>query len=298
MVSVGHILEGAFGLIRERFTAVAIWAGVYLAASIATVLAVRPMAARMTDPATASDPSALIGAMLPVYAMNLLLVLVGIVLYTAAMRAVLRPQAGGLGYLRLGGDELRMLVLAILFGIFGIVLGVGFAMLFALVTAGAAAGSNSAGVTILVAFVGGLAVFVLFLFLTIRFSLAFPLTLHRRRLVIGEAWSLSRGRFWTLFGAALVVTLIGMVMWTIVATFAMGSYMADIVAASGDPEAAATLAERQLSSSGSLGTALIAQTVVSAIVGAIWFALSGGSAATATRLMLAEEFDDAETVFG
>lgn len=307
MVSVGRILEGAFGLIREHFTAVAIWAGVYFAANLALLLTMQPMMQQMLASSsgvpvgpgmTTGNRVDLLGMMLPMYSMNLLIMLVGIVLYTAAMRAVLRPQAGGVGYLRVGGDELRMLALTFLFLIVFMLIGFGFAMLFGLLTAGAAMGSDSLGLTIAFALFGGIAVFVLFMFLLVRFSLAFPLTLHRRRFVIGEAWTLSKGRFWTLFGSALIVTLIGFVLMTIVSVFAAGSYFADIMAASGDPEAAAAAAERQLAAVGTLGPAMILQTLAGAVIGAIWIALSGGSAATAAKLMLEGEFDDAEKVFG
>ncbi|MCP3732936.1 hypothetical protein M9978_21200 [Sphingomonas sp. MG17] len=297
-MNVGRILEGAFGLIREHIAAVAIWAGIYLAANVAMLLTVQPMMAGMFSSAAAGDPSSMMAAMLPIYGMNLVLMLVGIILYTAAMRAVLRPQAGGLGFLRVGMDELRILLLLLLFIVMGFVLGLGFTLIFGLLTAGAAAGSDSIGLTILVGFFGGLAVFGLFTFLLIRFSLAFPLTLHRRQFVIGEAWTLSKGRFWTLFGSALVVTLIGFMLTMVVGVFAAGSYFADIMAASGDPEAAAGVAERQMAAVGTLGPAMILQTLAGAVIGAVWIALSGGSAATAAKLMLAEEFDDAEAVFG
>jgi hypothetical protein len=296
MVSVGRILEGAFGLIREHFAAVAIWAGVYLAANLALLLTLQPaMAGMMSAP---GDPSAMFGAILPIYAMNLVLMLVGIVLYTASMRAVLRPQAGGVGFLRLGMDEVRMLVLSILFFVVGMVLGFGLAMMFGMFGAGVAMASESAATTILLGFVVGIAVFALFIFLLVRFSLAFPLTLHRRRIVIGEAWALSKGHFWTLFGAALIVMLIGFMLTMVVGVFAAGSYFADMMAASGDPEAAALAMERQMGAATTLSATLVAQTLASAVIGVVWIALSGGSAATAARLLLENEFDDAEQVFG
>lgn len=298
MVSVGRILEGAFGLIRDRFAAVAVWAGVSLAANVALLLTIRPMMAGLMGSATSGGSAGLLGMMLPIYGMNFVLLLVGIVLYAAAMRAVLRPQAAGVGFLRIGMDELRILVLSILFVVAAMVLGTGFAMIFGLITAGAGIGSESIGATIAIAFFGGLAVFGLFLFLLVRFSLAFPLTLHRRRIVIGEAWTLTKGRFWTLFGAALVVTLIGFALTMVVGVFAASSYFADILAASGDPDAAALAAERQIATAGTLGPMMVVQSVAGSIIGAVWIALSGGSAATAAKLLLDSEFDDAEQVFG
>ncbi|MBX3595799.1 hypothetical protein [Sphingomonas sp.] len=293
MFSVGRILEGAFGVIREHFVAVLIWAGLYLAASIAILMTTAPLMR-----SAMGDPGALMAAMVPIYLLNLLLGLVGLVIYTAAMRAVLRPQAGGLAYLRLGMDELRIFGLTLIFVIAGVAAGFGFSLLLGVLGMGAMAASQSALGSMIFGFVLVLALVSIVVFLMIRFALAFPLTLHRRRIVIGEAWRISRGRFWKLFGAALVITLIGMAMSIAVASFAMGSYFADLMAASGNPEAAAAVAEQQMESVGMLSPGMILQSVASALVGAIWIALSAGSTATAAKLLVEDEFDDAEEVFG
>lgn len=298
MVSVGRILEGAFGLIRERFAAVAIWTGIYLAGNIAILLTMQSMLGAAMDPAAASDPAAMIGAMAPVYVLNFVLALVGLVLYAAAMRAVLRPDAGGIAYLRLGMDELRLLILFILFGVVAVILWVALVFALGLLGVGVAMGSESPLLSGFVMFVLGLVVFCVMLFLTIRFSLAFPLTLHRRQIVIGEAWALSRGRFWTLFGAALVVTITGFILILMVSSFALGNYFSDLMAAAGDPAATERVAQAQMADAGRLSTMMVLQSVGGAVVAGIWVALSGGSIATAARLLLDHEFDDAEEVFG
>lgn len=291
-------MEGAFGLFREHLSAVAIWAGVYLAGNIAILLVTMPILRGAMSPETMADPAQMMASMLPVYLFNMLMAVVGVVLYTAAMRAVLRPQAGGLAFMRLGMDELRMIGLLILFGIIGFVVGLVLTLVLGVLGMGVAVGSESPMLSVLLSFVIGLGLLAFFIFFLVRFSLAFPLTLHRQRIVVGEAWTLSRGRFWTLFGAALVITLIGMFLSIVAASFAVGGYLADIMAASGDPEAAAQVAERQIAAVGSLGPAMILQTIASAAIGAIWIALTGGSTATAAKLLLDSEFDDSEDVFG
>ncbi|WP_343519422.1 hypothetical protein [Sphingomonas sp.] len=298
MISVGRVLEGAFGVFREHFTAVAIWAGIYLAGNIAILLAMAPMMASALDPATSADPGAMMSAMAPVWLLNLILALVGVVLYTAAMRAVLRPNAGGIAFLRVGMDELRMIVLCILFFIVSMVLLFGASLVLGLLGAGVAMGSQSPALTVLFSFLIGLIVFGLAVYFIIRFSLAFPLTLHRGQFVIGEAWRLSRGHFWTLFGAALVVVVIGFILTMVVSVFAMGSYFADIMSAVGNPEASLLAAERQAERFSSFSVMMILQSIGSAVVAAVWVALSGGSAAAAARLLVEDEFDDAEDVFG
>ncbi len=298
MLSVGRILEGAFGLIRERYVAVAIWIAVYFAGNIAMMLSVGSMFGVVTNPAAVGDPSAMISAMVPIYLISFIMLLVGLVLYAAAMRAVLRPDANSAGFLRLGMDELRLLGLLILFFIVGFMLVFVFSILAGLIGVGAAAGSQSSGVAFVAFSLVPLAVFIVMLFLTIRLSLAFPLTLHRGKLAIGEAWKLSRGRFWTLFGAALVVTLLVTILNMAVSLMTMGGYMFDIFAAVGDPNAASRVAEAQARTFGKFSPMMILYSLGSAITAGLWVTLAGGSIATAAKLLIADADEDAEDVFG
>lgn len=298
MLSVGRILEGAFGLVRERFTAVAVWIGIYIVAYVAMMLSMGGLFTAAMDPALASDPAAMMATVAPIYLLGLLVGLIGLVLYAAAMRAVLRPNAGGIAYLRLGMDELRLLGLLILFTVVGTVLMIGLSILLAFVGIGLSASTDSAGLGLLINFVMTIAIFAVFVFLIVRFSLAFPLTLHRRRIVIGEAWALSRGRFWSLFGAALVITLLMLVLSILVSTLSMGGYILDLMAAAGDPAATMEAAESQTQALASFGPTMILYMVGSAIIAGIWVALAGGSIATAAKLLVADEMDDAEDVFG
>ncbi len=298
MLSVGRILEGAFGLVREQFVAVAVWIGIYLVCNIAFMLTMGGMFAAAMNPAAAADPGAMFGAMLPIFAMIPVFLLIATVLYAAAMRAVLRPDAGGLAFLRLGMDELRLIALCIIFAIVGMILVFGVSMVFGLVSVGIMAGTEAGMGSVLVSLLLMIAVFAIFIFFIVRFSLAFPLTLYRGKIVIGEAWTLSRGRFWSLFGAAFVVTLILMILNIAVSAFTMGSYFFDLMSAAGNPEAAALAAEAQAQTYAQFGTVMILSSLGSAIVAGLGVALTGGSVATAAKLLLHDEMDDAEDVFG
>lgn len=307
MVNVGQVLEGAFGLIRTHWVAVAIWAGVYLLLNIVMLLTLQPLFQGMgaTMPGVPVGPETSVADrmgtanfLLPIYGVNLVMSLIGIVLYAAAMRGVLRPAARSFGFLRFGGDELRLLLLLVIFAVAGMALMMGWGMLIGVTAAAIGAGTDSFGAILLVTLVASLLFLAAGIFLLMRFSLAFPLTLHRKRIALGEAWRLSKGHFWTLFGAALVVTLIGGVLMSVIGVFTAGGYLADLAGASGDAEAVAKAAQAQMARVGTLGPVMIAQSMGSAVAGAIWIALSGGSAATAAKLLLASEFDDAEAVFG
>ena len=298
MLSVGRILEGAFGLVRERFVAVAVWIGIYLVCNIAFMLTMGSMFTAAMNPAAATDPGAMFGAMLPMFAMIPVFLLIATVLYAAAMRAVLRPDAGGVAYLRLGMDELRLIGLAIIFGIVGTILMFALSLVFGLISAGIMASSEGGAGSVLMSFVLMLGVFAVAIFFIVRFSLAFPLTLYRRKIVIGEAWTLSSGRFWSLFGAALVITLILVILNIAVSVFTMGSYLFDLMGAAGDPEAAVLAAEAQAQSYAQLSPVMILSSLGTAIVAGLGVALTAGSVATAAKLLLHDEMDDAEDVFG
>lgn len=298
MISVGRILDGTFNVFREHLMAVAIWGAIYLAGNVAMLLAMQPMMAQAMDPAASADPGAALAAMGPVWLLSLILGLVGLVLYTAAMRSVLRPEAGGVAFLRLGMDELRMLVLLILFAVAGFALLFAASLVLGLFGAGVAAGSESIALTMLFSALIGFAIFAIMIYFTIRFSLAFPLTLHRGRFAIGEAWRLSRGHFWTLFGAALVVSVIGVILSMAINLISMGGYFGDLIAAAGNPDAAQLVAERQAARMSGFSAMMILQSIGGAVVAAVWISLSGGSAASAARLLVEDEFDDAEAVFG
>ena len=138
-----------------------------------------------------------------------LAIVFGAVIYTAVMRAVMRPEMKRFGYMRLGMDEVRVfvvyLVLSILafiaavviYGIAGVIGGV----------AGVAAG-DAGGV---IAVVLMLAATVLFVWLMVRFSLALPITVDQQKFAIFDSWNATKGRGLALFGMTVLVVVMAFV---------------------------------------------------------------------------------------
>ena len=302
MISVGRILEGAFGVFRENLVAVAIWGGVYFAFNIAYTLLMAPVIQHSFGPGESVDDTAqLMSAAIPVWLLSLLLGIVGVILYTASMRSVLQPEAGRVAFLRLGPDELRMLALCLLFGIAGFALLLATSLIAGLLLGSLAESIDAGLLRATLSLLVGLVLFGIMAFFIIRFSLAFPLTLHRGAFAIGEAWTRSRGHFWKLFGAALVVTLIGLIASVAVNIVTLGSHLAALLATLGDTagdDTSVRITIPEATETGDFSASTILQSLGGGAVTAVWIALSGGSTATAARLLVEDEFSDAESVFG
>lgn len=134
------------------------------------------------------------------------------VLYTAALRAVLFPGESRFGYMRLGKDELRVFVVALVLGI----------LAFAIYMAGAIIMGILAGVLGFVARDAGGAAFLplilvflalvgVMIWLAVRFSLALPITVAEKRLAIFDSWKLTKGHALGLFGMTLIIVVMGIV---------------------------------------------------------------------------------------
>lgn len=140
----------------------------------------------------------------------------GAVLNAAVARSVLRPEERAFGYLRLGADELRVLAVTIVLSILAVVLCV---VLFGAV--GAAAGfvqASGQDALWLVVVLLGIAAFLVLIWLSLRFSLAIPITVAERRIAIFDSFSRTKGRSFPLLGMAIIafvmsilVSILGMI---------------------------------------------------------------------------------------
>lgn len=216
--SIGTSLGDAFGLIRRRPLAVFIWGALMIAPMLAAMAVMLPAMSSMvvmsTDAheAPSGPPPEFIAQMMQVQLASMLAnvgqLLLMAVVYTAVMRAVVRPAETSAFSLRLGMDELRVAVV-------GLVIGVGLyvlMMIVALVAIGAGLAFWSFGaepgpglavvalllIPVLLAFVWALA----------RVSLMAPATVLYRDFAFAPGWRLARGKGWSLTGMMILVFLI------------------------------------------------------------------------------------------
>lgn len=224
-----------FRLTREKPAAVAAWALVQLVAGVVvallTVFLIGPEMKALLEfnqnpPSDPAAVQAILPAMFKVLGVGApIRMLAWAVMVCAVYRAVLRPQDKGFGYLRLGADEVRQVLLSIVIFLimmaavavvtFGLVM---VAMGLALLAGGN--GGSAGTMAMMVTLVSMFAIVGVYVWLLVRLSLTGPMTLMRGKLSIGEGWAMTKGHFWKLLGAyfiafilAVVVALLG---WAII----------------------------------------------------------------------------------
>jgi hypothetical protein len=132
-----------------------------------------------------------------------------IVVYVALLRAILAPEPLGGRYVRWGKAETNQLLLSLL-GFFTIgvpaigAMAIGAAMVAALWVRG------TEGLAVAVAIALALGFFGVLLWIAVRLCLAGPLSFDKGKVLLFEAWPLTRHRFWPLVGTYALALLIGM----------------------------------------------------------------------------------------
>jgi hypothetical protein len=309
MTSVGSIVGGAFRLVRENPLSVLVWGLLYAAAVAGLMFAMRPfllvysdllthmIAAGAGKPPTPQDLQPYMARMQAAGGIVFLaeIAVFGLIMmiFTATQRAVLRPAQRSFFYLRLGEDELRQIGLGLFLSV---CLGVAMvlAMLALMIVVGivfavtmAATGSPVVGVLFFI-----IAYFVLMgatIYAEVRLSLAFPLTFARRNFVIGEAWQLTRGRFWTLFGAFFVIWLFVMLLMTILLGLAVAPFVSELSQGPNTPEAIRLAFQHQMERFVRIDAANVGLALGGALLSGLGIALFGGAIATAARDLMPEE---------
>lgn len=141
---------------------------------------------------------------------------------TAIFRAILRPKPRGFGYLAIGGDEGRQILLSLLIMLVSVLFGIGLVVL-----APTGLALTPEPYRVLAGVLGGIALFVLLIWVSTRLSLAAVQTFVERRVTLFGSWKLTRGRFWPLLGMWLLAFVLAIIV-SLVATAV--SYLPGFVA--------------------------------------------------------------------
>jgi len=284
-------LEG-FRIAREKPRMVLTWAAVYLVVTaimaflLITFAGDALMALRAAEQSGDADPAMAFQFFSKVAPVSLLGLVVTTVFVAASYRAILRPEDDRYAYLRFGGDELRLMLLALIF--VGLWMGVTFVTVMAVgilaVAVGFMAGSGGqlgAGIVALLGVLLSLAVLPALVWLWVRLSLAWPETFATRRLHVFHSWRLTKGHFWRLLGAyvlaiilALIVMLLGLIIYAAVAAILTG----------GDLTAVGQVFEPDMSSTAAYFTpAMLIYTFFAGLLGPLQYLIMFAPGAVAYR---------------
>ena len=225
-----------FRLVRREPMAIVLWALFYLVLTAVVVLAFGGMfgdffqTMERLESSGAEPTMADVAPLLTFYAVFIPgAIVVGSVIYGAVNRAILRPEERAIGYMRFGGDELRIiavsLILTLLFIAATVALGIVVGLIVGLLSA--VAGDAAAILTIPAV----IALYAAMIWFSVRFSLAIPITVAERRIAVFDSWRMTKGHFWGLFGMALlamVMMLVVYILFSLVAApiffFALGGF--------------------------------------------------------------------------
>lgn len=299
MVTVGGIISGGINLLRRRPLAAFVWGLIYFGATALGFMAMFvPMMQFVTANAgqqAAPNPMMFMQMMGQMYLFFFLIMIVLMVLITAGLRAALRPEESSFASLRLGMDELRMVGLFLLFAIAGLILTVVMSILMGIVfTAvglfGSMTNGSQPGAGFLVMM---LAIYALPTFLMVRLSPAFALTMMRRKIVIGEAWTLTSGHFWVMFGGYLVLNLFIFAIYLVLVFAVISPLMMMMIGA--NPAVAMEMMQGHVG--GGIAAAMVIVGVIFAILTGVSLAFNAGGLAAATRALVGDTDEDLAETF-
>jgi hypothetical protein len=152
------------------------------------------------------------------------------VLFAALCRAMLEPGKSAFAYLRIGMDEMRLLVVQIAL----VALWIGFCILLSLAVVLLAFVVDQVGHPWggWIGLIGGLLLFCAPIVVLVRMSMALPATFAEKGIRIFESWKLTRGRFWSLVAMVFVV-LIFMLAFAVVAIGVQHLFLAGLALGTG-----------------------------------------------------------------
>lgn len=205
---VSAAMEG-FRLVGRKPGAFLVWCAAYFAVLIAIGVLVfvtagpALMAAAQRGPQAAMSPAQSLQLLGPISLVFYPVVIIWMtIFYCAIFRSVLRPEDTGFAYMKIGKDELRIVLLMIAFAVIGLVVWLLGMLLVSLLVGVISATLGKAAIfaDILI----GVLVFCAYVWVCVRLCLLLPSTFAQRRIDVRAAWRLTGGRFWSLVGMLLL----------------------------------------------------------------------------------------------
>lgn len=149
----------------------------------------------------------------------------------AATRAILWPDDDRYGYLRVGADELRLMLVIFVLGLIRAAVQIVFSIVAAVIVVvivGASGGLGSGGGQSVQALrpLIQLPMYAVMIFLFLKLCLAVPQTMDSKAINIFGSWSLTKGHTWRMFLSYLIVILISIGFGILTAALMIGFVIA------------------------------------------------------------------------
>jgi hypothetical protein len=190
-------LDG-FQVVRKHWRLVIGWAGFNLVAMLGVIVALVIMGVIVV--VITGDDSKVLGETVGGPLVTVATVAIQLLIGTAVLRLVFRPEDRGFLYLRVSSDELRVLAASLV-----LLAGLGVLVLIA-VGLGRTIGPVAPGGPIIVAVVA----VVIAYWLMMRFGLVLPICVVERRIDFARSWRLTRSNAWALAGMTLLAGTLGL----------------------------------------------------------------------------------------
>jgi hypothetical protein len=149
---------------------------------------------------------------------------VGAVVSCAVYRAVLEPEQSSFAYLRLGDQEIQVMLVNFVRGLILFLINIASSFVIAMFIIIVRGGGP--GAVQVVQSVGEAVVFCLLFWVNIRFSLAGPMTYGQHRFRLFESWELTRGITLRLIAVGVIIFLIGLAVYFGVASLGAAGVIA------------------------------------------------------------------------
>lgn len=277
-------------IIKKNPLAVLVWGLVYLVVSVVSsvllVLMAGPALTALQNYQTTPDADPMqvfgyMGNLAPAYLIVIVLGLfISAILQCAVFRSQLQPGAGGFAFLKLGGDEFRLFLVTILWGLafflFYVLFLIGVGLSIALVSVIGQFSPFLSGILIFGLIVAG---FILFFYILSRWSLATVQSFAEKKISIFGSFKLTKGQGWKLFGGyvllGLVMIIIMIIVYSVVFALMVGT-------SGGWTQAIAQMTRPDLSSLNALMTPMfLVQALMGGLLTGGFYALIYGASAAA-----------------
>ncbi|MEZ6021996.1 MAG: hypothetical protein R3C16_00920 [Hyphomonadaceae bacterium] len=189
-------------------------------------------------------PPASVMGIIPAYTlMSLLFYLLFAAYEAACLRWMIRGEAPGLFGLSLGADTWRVYFSYWIWLFLGIAIYIVIlAVTFGMVGIGVAMSSGSENGALVVGLIAPflvLGLLLVWLYVAVRFAPAAATSVARKRFAFFEAWKVTKGRFWGMFGAFALVFLmyfVFVIVCGVAASVIMGVSVMAVLGAGGEPQ--------------------------------------------------------------